>query len=189
MLEVITVFIWKLEGFCSYSGSLTQLYMGVAKLEAFSPSTGKASATNNNNSQCFAFLWSVPTTDPPLQPEVDESELSALLLGAVFTVSRKAERSLNYPRYNSQNQNCSHTHAFVPNLTQSNKILWGFFAVWFCLGFFAPRSVQNQMEKVMKSLQYFSNWKTVSLMVSDLNYLEHFCTVIFVRTGCWRLVK
>lgn len=37
-----------------------------------------------------------------------------------------------------------------------------------------------QMKKVMKSLRYFSNWKILSLMVNDLNFLEHFPLLFYL---------
>lgn len=72
MLEVRTPFIWNLEGFCTYSGSLTQLYVGVATPEAFSPSPGKASANNvmqNSSSwsrpRIFSFGETTVSASPP----------------------------------------------------------------------------------------------------------------------------
>lgn len=49
------------------------------------------------------------------------------------------------------------------------------------LGFFFHIQSQNQMERVMKSLKYFHNRKTVSLMVSDLNFLEQFLYFYFCK--------
>lgn len=150
MLAITTPFICNLEGFCTYSGSLTQLYVGAATQEAFSPSAGKESGAGNviqNSSswsrpRIFSFgktmvsassLWSVPVTDPWLQPEADGSEppSSAPSQSCLYTVQGNWKViKLSQEPSNSQNHNCFHTHAFVQSLTQSS-VGFGFCFLFF----------------------------------------------------------